>query len=50
MFICLQSLGTKGTLHTQPTLQKNEPVSHVIETGCKPVLLLLDFVTEELVF
>ena len=40
MFFCLQSLGIKGTLHPLPTFQNNVPVPQVIETGCKPVLLL----------
>ena len=38
MFVCLQGLGTKRTLHPLPTLQNNEPVPQVIEKGCKPVL------------
>ena len=41
MFVCLQSLGTKGTLHPLPTLLNKEPVPQVIETGCKPVLFLV---------
>ena len=28
---CLQSLGTKGNLHTQPTLYNNEPVPQVLK-------------------
>ena len=40
MFVCLQGLGTKGTLHPLPTLQNNEPVTQEIETGCKPVLFI----------
>ena len=40
MFVCLQNLGTKGTLHHLPILQNNEPVPQVVKTVCKPVLLL----------
>ena len=35
MFVCLQSLDTKVTLHPLSTTQNNEPVPQVIETGCK---------------
>ena len=45
MFVCLQSLGTKGTLHPLPTLQNYESVPQVIETGCKAVLLPLPMKT-----
>ena len=42
LYVCLSGKsGTKGTLHHLPTLQNNEPVSQVIETGFKPILLLL---------
>ena len=41
MFVYLQSIGTKGTLHPLSTLRNNEPVPQVIETGCKLVLLSL---------
>ena len=45
--VCLQSLGTKGAFHPLPTIQNNEPVPQFIETGCKPVLLLLNLVTDD---
>ena len=41
MFVCLQSLNNKGTMHLLPTLQNNEPVPQAIEPGCKPVLFYL---------
>ena len=31
MFVCLQSLGTKVTLHLLPTLQNNELVPQVLK-------------------
>ena len=38
MFVCLQSLGTKGTLHLLPSLQNNEPVhrslKQVVNLSC----------------
>ena len=40
IFVCLQSLCTKGTLRLLLTLQNNEPVPQVIETVCKPVLFV----------
>ena len=31
MFVSLQTLGTKGTLHPLPTLQNNEPIPQVLK-------------------
>ena len=40
-FVCLQSLGTKGTVHPLPTLQNKGTCSTSLETGCKPVLFYI---------
>ena len=41
MYFCLSALKVRFE-HPLPTLQNNEPVPQVIETGSKPVLLPLE--------
>ena len=51
LYVCLSAKSWQPrTWHPLPTLQNNEPVSQVIETGCKPVLLKLTSVQYALQF
>ena len=42
MVACLQSLGTKGTLHPLPIPQSNEPVPQVLNLSCYFCVCVLD--------